>query len=218
MSCCEELAGRGRCASTCCRTHYRQPIDWTKKGLEELQATLDRWGEISDRIGGSLVNGSLPRTDVVDALAGRSQHAARHRRACTSCQGGEGGQTIAAAREMARLSGISRACDVCAGTPRASATIWSKSTDLDLAMRVKSLIAPATPPAKPRTSRKPTASATSLRPWASAQGCEGPGDRRDRHDVGGGAMTPEQGQARDVERRLPVRRRALQGRRSRSTR
>ena len=33
------------------RTHYRQPIDWTKKGLEESQATLDRWGEISDSAG-----------------------------------------------------------------------------------------------------------------------------------------------------------------------
>ena len=30
------------------RTHYRQPIDWTKKRLEESQATLDRWAEISD--------------------------------------------------------------------------------------------------------------------------------------------------------------------------
>ena len=34
------------------RTHYRQPIDWTKKGLEELQATLDRWAEICDNAGG----------------------------------------------------------------------------------------------------------------------------------------------------------------------
>ena len=35
------------------RTHYRQPIDWTKKGLEELRATLDRWAEINDSVGGS---------------------------------------------------------------------------------------------------------------------------------------------------------------------
>jgi cysteinyl-tRNA synthetase len=25
------------------RTHYRQPIDWTAKALEEAEATLDRW-------------------------------------------------------------------------------------------------------------------------------------------------------------------------------
>ena len=25
------------------RTHYRQPIDWTVKALEEAEATLDRW-------------------------------------------------------------------------------------------------------------------------------------------------------------------------------
>ena len=27
------------------RTHYRQPIDWTVKALEEAEATLDRWYE-----------------------------------------------------------------------------------------------------------------------------------------------------------------------------
>src|SRR6185436_13335396 len=50
------------------RTHYRQPIDWTKKSLEESQATLDRWGEISDRLGGALVNGLLCDSGVLEAL------------------------------------------------------------------------------------------------------------------------------------------------------
>src|SRR4029078_13701408 len=50
------------------RTHYRQPIDWTKKSLEESQATLDRWGEITDRIGGALVNGLLCDSGVLEAL------------------------------------------------------------------------------------------------------------------------------------------------------
>jgi cysteinyl-tRNA synthetase len=50
------------------RTHYRQPIDWTKKSLEESKATLDRWGEIADRTGGSLVKGALPDNGVIDAL------------------------------------------------------------------------------------------------------------------------------------------------------
>ena len=50
------------------RTHYRQPIDWTKKGLEESKATLDRWGEICDRTGGPLTKGALPDIQVLDAL------------------------------------------------------------------------------------------------------------------------------------------------------
>lgn len=29
------------------RTHYRQPIDWTVKGLEESEKTLDRWHELA---------------------------------------------------------------------------------------------------------------------------------------------------------------------------
>jgi cysteinyl-tRNA synthetase len=28
------------------RTHYRQPIDWTNKGLEESRKTLDGWYEV----------------------------------------------------------------------------------------------------------------------------------------------------------------------------
>ncbi len=50
------------------RTHYRQPIDWTKKGLEESKATLDRWGDLSDRVGGALTKDALPDIGVIDAL------------------------------------------------------------------------------------------------------------------------------------------------------
>ena len=50
------------------RTHYRQPIDWTKKGLEESKATLERWGEISDRVGGALSKSAPPDVGVIDAL------------------------------------------------------------------------------------------------------------------------------------------------------
>ena len=47
------------------RTHYRQPIDWTKKGLEESQKILTGWFaheglDTNDRT-------SLPR-DIIDAL------------------------------------------------------------------------------------------------------------------------------------------------------
>jgi cysteinyl-tRNA synthetase len=50
------------------RTHYRQPIDWTRKGLEESKATLDKWGEISDRVGGLVNKDALPDIDVIEAL------------------------------------------------------------------------------------------------------------------------------------------------------
>jgi len=50
------------------RTHYRQPIDWTRKSLEESRATLERWGEISVNSGGMPGEGWLPSADVVEAL------------------------------------------------------------------------------------------------------------------------------------------------------
>ena len=49
------------------RTHYRQPIDWTKKSLEESRTILERWAEIPN----SRENEDqdwLPSEDVVEAL------------------------------------------------------------------------------------------------------------------------------------------------------
>jgi cysteinyl-tRNA synthetase len=46
------------------RTHYRQPIDWTVKALEEAEATLDRWYEA---VGDVETNGE-PDSDVLNAL------------------------------------------------------------------------------------------------------------------------------------------------------
>jgi cysteinyl-tRNA synthetase len=46
------------------RTHYRQPIDWTVKALEEAEATLDRWYEA---VGDVEADGE-PDTDVLNAL------------------------------------------------------------------------------------------------------------------------------------------------------
>jgi cysteinyl-tRNA synthetase len=47
------------------RTHYRQPIDWTVKALEEAEATLDRWYEA---VGDVEARGD-PDEDVLNALA-----------------------------------------------------------------------------------------------------------------------------------------------------
>jgi cysteinyl-tRNA synthetase len=46
------------------RTHYRQPIDWTVKALEEAEATLDRWYE---SVGDVEARGD-PDEGVLDAL------------------------------------------------------------------------------------------------------------------------------------------------------
>ena len=46
------------------RTHYRQPIDWTVKALEEAEATLDRW---YDAVGDVEATGD-PDGDVLNAL------------------------------------------------------------------------------------------------------------------------------------------------------
>ena len=47
------------------RTHYRQPIDWTVKALEEAEATLNRW---YDAVGDVEANGE-PDEDVLSACA-----------------------------------------------------------------------------------------------------------------------------------------------------
>jgi cysteinyl-tRNA synthetase len=46
------------------RTHYRQPIDWTLKALEEAEATLDRW---YDAVGDAPASGEIA-DGVLEAL------------------------------------------------------------------------------------------------------------------------------------------------------
>ncbi len=48
------------------KTHYRQPIDWTLKALEEAENTLDRWYDLVDR--DDLGHELGPRPDFVEAL------------------------------------------------------------------------------------------------------------------------------------------------------
>ncbi len=47
------------------RTHYRQPIDWTVKALEEAEATLDRWYDAV----GDVESASDVAPAVLDALS-----------------------------------------------------------------------------------------------------------------------------------------------------
>jgi cysteinyl-tRNA synthetase len=46
------------------RTHYRQPIDWTVKALEEAERTLDRWYAAAEG-----VDASEPARDFLDELS-----------------------------------------------------------------------------------------------------------------------------------------------------
>ncbi|HUO00617.1 MAG TPA: cysteine--tRNA ligase [Bradyrhizobium sp.] len=46
------------------KTHYRSPIDWTLKGVEESAKTLDDWYEIAADIAGD-----QPATSVIEALS-----------------------------------------------------------------------------------------------------------------------------------------------------
>jgi cysteinyl-tRNA synthetase len=121
------------------RTHYRQPIDWTKKSLEESQATLDRWGEISDRIGGSLVKGTLPDIAVIEALKddlntplaiARLHELAKEARANDD---GAGEKWLASAAFLG--------FDVSRWHSRVQSADLVEVTDPDLALRVKSLVA-----------------------------------------------------------------------------
>ena len=48
------------------KTHYRQPIDWTLRALEEAEATLDRWYGLVDR--DDLDQNSSPSNDLVQTL------------------------------------------------------------------------------------------------------------------------------------------------------
>ncbi|MEL7544014.1 MAG: DALR domain-containing protein, partial [Pseudomonadota bacterium] len=45
-------------------THYRQPIDWTAKGVTEARRTLDHWQSLTDG-----VKAGSPDPDVIEALA-----------------------------------------------------------------------------------------------------------------------------------------------------
>ncbi len=47
------------------RTHYRQPIDWTVRALEEAEQTLDRWYAVLEN---QTLAGATPDREVLDAL------------------------------------------------------------------------------------------------------------------------------------------------------
>jgi cysteinyl-tRNA synthetase len=121
------------------RTHYRQPIDWTKKGLEESQATLDRWGEISDRTGGVLAQGALADQAVVDALKDDLNTPLAIARLHELAKDSKGGSEAVCEKWLA--SAALMGFDVARWHGRAQSAELVEVTDPDLAVRVKSLVA-----------------------------------------------------------------------------
>jgi len=51
------------------RTHYRQPIDWTVRGLEDSEKTVRHWANILERENTSFADGGPPPIEFFQALA-----------------------------------------------------------------------------------------------------------------------------------------------------
>jgi cysteinyl-tRNA synthetase len=51
------------------RTHYRSPIDWTVKALEESERTILNWANVLERVGSSFVEEYPPAPSVISALS-----------------------------------------------------------------------------------------------------------------------------------------------------
>ena len=121
------------------RTHYRQPIDWTRKGLEESQAILDRWGEISDRFGGALLKGTAPDGAMIAALKDDLNTPLAIARLHELAKEVRGGDTAAGEKWLASASTLG--FDASHWHGRAQSSELVEVTDPDLALRVKSLVA-----------------------------------------------------------------------------
>ncbi len=131
--------------------HYRQPLDFTHEGLQASKATLDRWYGFLR--GKTIAEAAVPRS-VEDALSGRSQHAAGHRRDPSARRSGAAPRRRAGARPAA------------AGR-RGMVPLDSGGIERTRRMpRSRRRSPPARRRARRRTSRSPTASATSSRPRA----------------------------------------------------
>ncbi|MBC7831962.1 MAG: cysteine--tRNA ligase [Hyphomicrobium sp.] len=121
------------------RTHYRQPIDWTKMSLEESQATLDRWGEISDRLGGALLEGGLPDSALLDALRDDLNTPLAIARLHELAKEAKGGNGTAGEKWLASAAFLG--FDVSRWRARVQRADLVEVIDPDLALRVRALVA-----------------------------------------------------------------------------
>ncbi len=120
------------------RTHYRQPIDWTRKGLEESRATLDRWGEIYANCGGGVGEGWLPSADVVDALKDDLNTPLAIAKLHELAKEAKGG--AAAFAEQWAASAALMGLDPNRWHGRAMSATVLEATDPDLAHRIRNLV------------------------------------------------------------------------------
>jgi cysteinyl-tRNA synthetase len=51
------------------KTHYRSPIDWTVKALEESERTIRNWANVLERAGSSFVEENPPAPSIISALS-----------------------------------------------------------------------------------------------------------------------------------------------------
>jgi cysteinyl-tRNA synthetase len=120
------------------RTHYRQPIDWTRKGLEESKATLDRWADINDSFGVEVTNSVLPSVEVVDALKDDLNTPLAIAKLHELAKEAKGGAHAAAQQWLASAEFMG--FDATRWTSPARTADLMEVTDPDLAQRVKHLI------------------------------------------------------------------------------
>ena len=140
------------------RTHYRQPIDWTVKGSKKPRRRLDDWlsmlGDMESR--GSVA----PRRAGARMRLRRPEHAEGDRRDARACQRnrrpGRKALELGTLKASAFFGLLAREADYLRSIPVARI-----DEDERRAHRRERQ------GARPRTSRNPTASATSSPRWAS---------------------------------------------------
>ena len=139
------------------RTHYRQPIDWTVKGLEESWKTLDDWYWVVGDAAGSSVS-----QQVLDALGDDLNthqaitvlHGIRNR-----AQSGDESARNELAASLRMLGFLNESAAQWAARRQTSANVDGA--------KVQSLINARTAARAAKDFKDPTASATNSPPWAS---------------------------------------------------
>jgi cysteinyl-tRNA synthetase len=137
-------------------THYRQPINWTEAGLREAKRTLDHWYQLT-----ADVEPGMLCADALDAIGDDLNTpkglAALHDLRSEAAKGARG--AAASLKASARMIGLLQ-------QDAAAWSVWRPASVQIDEPKIESLVHARPPPARPRTSRNPTASATSLPPWA----------------------------------------------------
>ena len=155
------------------RTHYRQPIDWTVRALEEAERALDRWYKMLAEVG-PLPDGRPseffldPLLDDLNTPAALSELHSLF----SSSQGGLmelGLSPLGWDFHNPEAAAIAVASARVLGLLQSDATDWERRKRSGLAIaeaEIQNAFSPAPPPAPPKTSPSPTASATNSQRWA----------------------------------------------------